>query len=562
MNKAVVLSLFLLGIISFNSCARQGTPSGGPRDETPPKLIGSNPDTLAVNVDPNIKEIEINFDEYIQIKEYSKNSVISPPFDRNPIVTPISMAEKKVKIKLQEPLQPNTTYSFNFGDAIQDYNENNKLSNFNYVFSTGSYIDSLSIKGKIYTGYDFDLPKKVLVGLYKYDQNFNDSIIIKQKPYYIARVNENGEFNLKYLRDGQYKIIAFEDALENTKFDFGKEKIAFNNEVIELKENQNVDLKLFRQKPSYRIVKSEQKGFGQLLFKTEGAGQPIKITPIGRDFKTAKIDIHLEKDSVNFWFNPEVEKFENKSERLRFAIQHKEKIDTVSLLYTTPIKEYELTFKPLNDSKLAPNQNFKILASAPIKSIDKSLINVFRDTIEIPFDVNIDSINKQIIHFNFKKDLAEKFEVNALPKAFIDHFEAPNDTLVYQPNTGTREDFGSLKVRVNNLQEGFVILQLIKKNQSYDIYEERKGVGREFDFINLLPGEYYLRLLVDKNNNGIWDTGDILSTRQPEPVYIYPTKINVRPMWDADETWIINEESEKFVLPIEKIPEEEKKSNK
>lgn len=109
MNKAVVLSLFLLGIISFNSCARQGTPSGGPRDETPPKLIGSNPDTLAVNVDPNIKEIEINFDEYIQIKEYSKNSVISPPFDRNPIVTPISMAEKKVKIKLQEPLQPNTT---------------------------------------------------------------------------------------------------------------------------------------------------------------------------------------------------------------------------------------------------------------------------------------------------------------------------------------------------------------------------------------------------------------------------------------------------------------------
>lgn len=557
MKKFVVASLFLAGVISFNSCARQGSPSGGPKDVTPPKLIGSNPDTLAVHVDPNIKEIEIKFDEYIQLKEYSKNVVVSPPFERNPIVSPQSLAEKSIKIKLQEALQPNTTYSFNFGDAIQDYNENNKLSNFNYVFSTGDYIDSLSIKGRVFPGYEFELPKKVLVGLYKVEENYSDSIILKNKPYYISRVNENGEFDLRYLSQGKYKIIAFEDVVENTKFDFGKEKIGFKNEIIDLNANQTIDLNLFQQKPTYRIVKTEQKGYGQLLFKTEGAQEAVKITPIGRDFSTAKIDVHLAQDSVNFWFNPVKEDFKNKTERLKFAVQHQDKVDTVSVLYTSPIKEYEFSTKVMNDTKVSPTEDFKLLASAPIKSFDQSLINVFKDTVQIPYEVAIDSVNHQIIRFKFKKELGEKFEINAFPKAFIDQFDRPNDTIVYQFQTGMREDFGSLKIKINNLEEGPIFLQLIKKNQNFDVIDERRGTAREFEFLNLLPGEYYLRLLVDKNRNGRWDTGSLLTQKQTEPVYIYPAKIVVRAMWDSDETWLIGKDSDKFVLPKDKKPEEE-----
>lgn len=561
MKKLVVASLFLVGIFSFNSCARQGSPSGGPKDVTPPKLLGSFPDTLAVNVDPNIQEIEIRFDEYIQLKEYNKNVVVSPPFERNPTVSPISMAEKSVRIKLRDALLPNTTYSFNFGDAIQDFNENNKLSNFTYVFSTGSFIDSLSVKGSVFPGTEFELPKKVLVGLYNVDENYNDSVILKSKPYYISRVNEKGEYDLKFLKTGKYKLVAFEDKVENTKFDYGKERVAFNSEIIDLTSNKEVNLKLFDQKPNYRVADSKQKGYGHIVIRTEGAAEKVTITPVNKELSTALYDIHPKQDSVNIWFNPAKEKFENKSERLKFTVQHGEKLDSVSVLYTAPTKDYKSEFKAINETKLAPTQDFKIAALAPIKSINKSLINVFKDTVQIPFDVVVDSIDKQIVRFKFDKNLGENFEVNAYPNAIIDHFDVPNDTLIYQMKTGKREDYGNLKVNIQNLQDSPIFLQLIKKNQKFDVIEEKVGFGREFFFPNINPGDYYLRLYVDENQNGVWDSGDILSGRQPEPVYIYPSKIVIRAMWDSDETWIIGKESEQFILPKEGVVNTEQQPN-
>ena len=561
MKKLVVASLFLVGIFSFNSCARQGSPSGGPKDVTPPKLLGSFPDTLAVNVDPNIQEIEIRFDEYIQLKEYNKNVVVSPPFERNPTVTPISMAEKSVRIKLRDALLPNTTYSFNFGDAIQDFNENNKLSNFTYVFSTGSFIDSLSVKGSVFPGTEFELPKKVLVGLYNVDENYNDSVILKSKPYYISRVNEKGEYDLKFLKTGKYKLVAFEDTVENTKFDYGKERVAFNSKIIDLTSNKEVNLKLFDQKPNYRVADSKQKGYGHIVIRTEGAAEKVTITPVNKELSTASYDIHPKQDSVNIWFNPAKEKFENKSERLKFTVQHGEKLDSVSVLYTAPTKDYKSEFKAINETKLAPTQDFKIAALAPIKSINKSLINVFKDTVQIPFDVVVDSIDKQIVRFKFDKNLGENFEVNAYPNAIIDHFDVPNDTLIYQMKTGKREDYGNLKVNIQNLQDSPIFLQLIKKNQKFDVIEEKVGFGREFFFPNINPGDYYLRLYVDENQNGVWDSGDILSGRQPEPVYIYPSKIVIRAMWDSDETWIIGKESEQFILPKEGVVNTEQQPN-
>lgn len=556
MKKLVVTSLFIAGIFSINSCARQGTPSGGPRDVDPPVMVSSFPDTLAINVDPNIKEIRIDFNEYIQLKEYNKNVVVSPPFERNPIVSPLSMAAKEVKIKLQEPLQPNTTYSFNFGDAIQDYNENNKLSNFTYVFSTGSYIDSLSIKGRISPGYDFELPKKTLVGLYKVNDEYSDSVILKSKPYYISRADENGNFDLKYLSQGKYKIVAFEDVIENTKYDPAKEKVAFHNDIIDLNGNASVDLKLFKQKPPYRFSKVEQKGYGHLVFRTEGATDSVKIKALERNFSTAFIDAHPKNDSINFWFNPKKENFTNKAERISFEINHKDSIDKATVLYSNPVKEYEFNFKTESSSKLSPTTNFKIAGSAPIVSIDKSLINVFKDTVQIPFDVRINDKDKQVVEFIFDKNLGENFEINAYPNAFKDVFDTPNDTLVYQFKTGQREDFGNLKVRLQNVTEAPIFLQLIQKNQTYKVIEEKSGTSREFEFLNLSPGDYYLRLLVDTNNNGVWDAGNLFNQMQPEPVYIYPDKIIIRAMWDSDETWIIGKESE-FTIPKEVKKEDE-----
>ncbi|MDH2207346.1 Ig-like domain-containing protein [Empedobacter falsenii] len=551
MNKTTRFSLLMLTILMVISCARQGSPTGGPKDETPPVFLKADPDTLATNVDVNLQEAIINFDEYILLKEYSKNVVVSPSFQIPPIVTPQALAKKNISIKFQEPLLPNTTYSFNFGDAIQDFNENNKLSNFQYVFSTGSFIDSLKVTGRVNSSYDFKLPEKILVGLYKIDSTYKDSIILQKKPYYIARANDKGEYQLNYLASGKYKLIAFEDKVENVMYDYGKERLAFHNEPIELNANQQINLNLFNQKPAYRKPEASFKQEGLIVFKTTGATDDVTITPVGKEFKTAYIQKFPKQDSINFWFNPKVDTIIGKSAKLNFKVQHKDQIDEVSALYSKSNTERKLEFKALNDQKLAPNKPFKIQANAPIKSLDLSKIYVFKDTVSIPFKVSIDTVNAQNLNFAFDKNLDEKFEVNIYPNALTDVLGEKNDTLAYPIKMGTRGDFGHLKLTLQNTPSKPFILQFLKTDKDFTVIEELYNPANKnyFEFNFIEPGEYLFRLLVDENENGKWDTGDYLSGKQPEPIYLYPEPIKIRAMWDATETWVLGEANQPVSLP-------------
>lgn len=551
MNKTTRFSLLMLTILTVISCARQGSPTGGPKDETPPVFLKADPDTLATNVDVNLQEATINFDEYILLKEYSKNVVVSPSFQIPPIVTPQALAKKNISIKFQEPLLPNTTYSFNFGDAIQDFNENNKLSNFQYVFSTGSFIDSLKVTGRVNSSYDFKLPEKILVGLYKIDSTYKDSIILQKKPYYIARANDKGEYQLNYLASGKYKLIAFEDKVENVMYDYGKERLAFHNEPIELNANQQINLNLFNQKPAYRKPEASFKQEGLIVFKTTGATDDVTITPVGKEFKTAYIQKFPKQDSINFWFNPKVDTIIGKSAKLNFKVQHKDQIDEVSALYSKSNTERKLEFKALNDQKLAPNKPFKIQANAPIKSLDLSKIYVFKDTLSIPFKVSIDTVNAQNLNFAFDKNLDEKFEVNIYPNALTDVLGEKNDTLAYPIKMGTRGDFGHLKLTLQNTPSKPFILQFLKTDKDFTVIEELYNPANKnyFEFNFIEPGEYLFRLLVDENENGKWDTGDYLSGKQPEPIYLYPEPIKIRAMWDATETWVLGEANQPVSLP-------------
>ncbi|MDM1552212.1 Ig-like domain-containing protein [Empedobacter falsenii] len=551
MNKTTRFSLLMLTILMVISCARQGSPTGGPKDETPPVFLKADPDTLATNVDVNLQEAIINFDEYILLKEYSKNVVVSPSFQIPPIVTPQALAKKYISIKFQEPLLPNTTYSFNFGDAIQDFNENNKLSNFQYVFSTGSFIDSLKVTGRVNSSYDFKLSEKILVGLYKVDSTYKDSIILQKKPYYIARANDKGEYQLNYLASGKYKLIAFEDKVENVMYDYGKERLAFHNEPIELNANQQINLNLFNQKPAYRKPEASFKQEGLIVFKTTGATDDVTITPVGKEFKTAYIQKFPKQDSINFWFNPKVDTIVGKSAKLNFKVQHKDQIDEVSALYSKSNTERKLEFKALNDQKLAPNKPFKIQANAPIKSLDLSKIYVFKDTVSIPFKVSIDTVNAQNLNFAFEKNLDEKFEVNIYPNALTDVLGEKNDTLAYPIKMGTRGDFGHLKLTLQNTPSKPFILQFLKTDKDFTVIEELYNPANKnyFEFNFIEPGEYLFRLLVDENENGKWDTGDYLSGKQPEPIYLYPEPIKIRAMWDATEKWVLGEANQPVSLP-------------
>lgn len=554
MKYTLRFSAFFTLLFILASCARQGSPSGGIKDETPPVFMRSFPDTLSTNVDVNIKEITLDFDEYILLKDYSKQVVISPPFQKSPTVTPIAMAKKGINIKLNEPLLENTTYSFNFGNAIQDFNEGNPLSNFSYVFSTGNYIDSLQIHGKISSAYSFSSPAQTIVGLYKMDENYSDSLVLRKKPYYISRTQEDGTFLLNYLAPGKYKIIAFEDKIENVLFDYGKEDFAYQEQPIDLTENTSVNLSLFQQKPNYRIVKSEQKGEGHIVFKTQGSTTEVKVKPLSMDFKTAKIHNFQSKDSINFWFNPAVDTIAGRTGRLRFLLTHNDKNDTVSIPYTNRLKKGKMEVKSMLEGKLIPANDYKLLVSSPVTTINQSLINVFKDSVSIPFVAKVDSINNQIINVKFSKNIDEKYEINIYPKGIVDILGNTNDTVALAITGAGREDFGNLKLRLSNPPAHSFTVELVLKDKNFTPIKEiqAKAGTNVFNFLGLKPSEYMLRIKVDANENGYWDTGDFLKNKQPEPVYIYPNPITIRAMWDSDETWGLGQPTEKstIVVPV------------
>ena len=220
----------LLFVICFlvHSCARVGSPVGGPKDTLVPKFLSSNIDTTRINVKRDIRELRLDFDEYVTLKDINKNLIISPPIKGITRILPSNIANKFVLIQWSDTLQANTTYNFNFGNSIVDNNESNILRYFNFAFSTGDKLDDLYISGEIRDALDTkkktgntSTENKLVVGLYQ----VKDTMDYKKKPYYITKVDEDGYYELNYLTPGKYKIIAFEDENGNSMYDPGKEKV-------------------------------------------------------------------------------------------------------------------------------------------------------------------------------------------------------------------------------------------------------------------------------------------------------------------------------------------------
>lgn len=217
-----------------------------------------------------------------------------------------------------------------------------------------------------------------------------------------------------------------------------------------------------------------------------------------------------------------------------------------------------MTVKSNLEGKLIPVNDYQMMVSAPVDKINPALINIFKDSIALPFTAKIDSVNKQLIRFDFQKNIDEKYEINIFPKAIYDITGKTNDTVALIITGGGREDFGNLKIRLTNAPTKPFLIQLYKKAKDYPLIKEIKAKpgANLFDFIGLIPNEYVLRILVDENENGLWDTGDFLKKLQPEPVYIYPNPIKVRAMWDMDETWIIGQAFE--TIPFIPVDDERK----
>ncbi|MFA5620337.1 MAG: Ig-like domain-containing protein [Weeksellaceae bacterium] len=549
-------SLFIIGILLITSCARMGTPSGGPKDTEPPKYLNAIPDTMSLFVPVDLKEIKINFDEYLILKDYNQNILISPPMEIAPNFLPVGSPAKSISIKLNESLQPNTTYNINFGNAIQDNNEGNKLPYFQYVFSTGEYIDSLKLTGKASVPELRKQPENIVAALYKIDENYKDSLILNQKPFYIAKLEKDGSFKLNYLHEGKYQLIAFEDKVANLQFDFGQEKFGFSSEPVELHENLTQDLVLFNQPPDYKALKAEQKGYGHLHFKFQGQPESVEIEPLDFEFSTMKTSYEFKSDSLNFWFNPGIDSIAESSKRFGFLVKNLDRMDTLSVVYSNSVK-HNLVLDPKNKLEFSPTRKVKFTANYPIASLDSALVYVEKDSVQLPVRMILDPKNENAFTVDFPIDLGGAYKMEFLPEAVTDFFGKTNDTLRYNFKIKTRNELGNLKLILQNQPEQLFWIQLM--NEKEEILDTQYSKASVFQYDNLLPGNYYFRILVDENENGFWEPGDFFSRKQPEKAYIYPASVNVRALWDAEETWVVIKPEP--IVQNEESPSEEEDSN-
>ncbi len=533
--RKIIYSILSLAIIS--GCAKRGNPTGGPLDSLPPVLVNANPKLNSTNFDS--EEIRLTFDEFVKLDKVQDQLIISPPLDKSAYeIKPLTGVTKKVFLKFIDSLDENITYTINFGNSIKDNNEGNPLTFFSYTFSTGETIDSLYLKGNISDAYDIETDEYVSIHLYRIDSTLNDSIIYKKQPTYISNSLDSTSYRFKNLREGKYLIVAMKDVDNNYYFDPFYDKIGFIDSLITLPKDSIIDLKLFKEETDLiwdkpHFINSEKIGFGYY----------------GKlDFSRLVIDSNL-PDSVDYIFTKEIEKdtiyvwlTKNSFDSLNFNLIEKDTIKLTTVKFDrkrdTLIDSLSISAKTANVIHL--RESFKLSTNTPIKKIEDSLITVRDiDSILVPF---VSSINDNLdeIDIKFEVSPTDNYTIFILPDAIKDIKGVTNDTLQFNLVSQSLEDYGNIFLDVIRNNQSKFILHLIDSNE--EIIREYKNVDQNtaYNFEYIKPGKYTFRLIEDLNKNDIWDTGNYLKKIKPEPVYYFPSELEVRANWDLNETFNLN----------------------
>jgi hypothetical protein len=512
---------FLIILIFISNCARTGRPEGGPKDEDAPLFVTANPPYESINFKK--KEIKLNFDEFVKLKDLNKQLVISPPMQYPPLISPQGSASKQLKIEIIDTLQLNTTYIFNFGNAVEDNNENNKLENFKYVFSTGNYIDSLTISGDIRDAKLLETPRSNNVLLYRIDSSFNDSIIYNKKPDYITTSLDTTIFRFTNLRKGNYLMIALKESVNDYIFDPKNDKIGFVSDTIQLPRDSilNTPIILFKEDQPYQFKRGKEITKGKIEFGFEGDAKNMKINMLSEvppDFKSVS-KFEIDKDTLNYWFTP----FE--ADSLNFTIENNQFIDT----FTVRLRKNKIDSLVMSATVKGVfhfRDTFYLTSNTPIIKIDTSKISLFdKDTIAVNYKTLL-SKKENKIGFIFAKKPEEKYSLKFLPSSFTDIYDIKNDTLTYRVSTKTIDDYGRITINVNNVNSKNLIVELISgKNQDQLIERQFISTSKKLVFDLLEPKKYTIRAIIDENKNNKWDTGSYLKRQLAEKI-IYNEAIN------------------------------------
>ena len=530
--RLLYIPIVFLFLLSFTDCAKKGRPSGGLRDTIAPVILRSAPENFTTNFKNN--EIRITFNEFIKLKDISKELIISPPLKYAPIITPLSVS-KVLKIKILDTLKDNTTYSFNFGNSIQDNNEGNLFPNYKYVFSTGSYIDSLTLKG---TAIDALLPVTdfpTTVALYQVDQSYKDSLVFLEKPTYITTtINETNNFELSNLKQGTYQLIALKEQTRNYTFQPKTDKIGFYKDLITIPTDSLFELRLFKEVPDFKPTRPKLESSNRISFGYEGKTDNYQITLLTQmedDFQYQVLK-QPGRDTLNFWFKPKVTK-----DSLVFVTKNKLQIDTTTVRFRELYSD-SLRLTAINDRLISLGDTLKLKANTPLITINSEKISVVtKDSLAIDFVAQINT-KENAAQIVFDKQEEQLYSITLRNGALTDYLSNINDSVVYRQQVKPIADFASLNLTLDNADEFPLLIELI--DEKFKVVKQtylEANAPVFFEHIN--PGKYFIRLIVDQNKNKIWDPGNFLDKLAPERVVYYPSIIELRANWSWSETFTL-----------------------
>jgi uncharacterized protein (DUF2141 family) len=528
MRLALNFILFTGLLLSTVQCAKRASPTGGPKDSIPPVLINASPKLNTIFFDK--EEINLTFNEYITLKDINKQLIISPPLNSTQYkVYPVTGASKKVTLKLLDTLLDNTTYTFNFGESITDFNESNPTSYLTYTLSTGPTIDSLYIRGRVTDAFELETERFISLQLYPVDSTYNDSVIYTQKPLYVTSTLDTTIYRFQNLKAGKYAIIALEDKSGNYFFDQSVDKIGYKKELIELPKDSIIDLRLFKERTNFFWDQPYFVNDHHIILSYYGDrdNEPFKMVSNVPESFESLVTQSRETDTLNYWFKGA----ELDSLQFEFNIKDSLQIKTVQFNNPTPDS---LVIDKLTSGSLRLQEKYELKSNLPITLLNSEQVIVTNvDSIQIPAVLKLQE-NYDRVTIDFEVIPNDRYEITLLPNALVDFWGNTNDTLVYRTSTKKIEDYGNIFLRVQHQSPHPYIIELLKNDDVIRRFDTPVE-GNNYRFELLDAGNYRVRLIEDPNENKLWDTGSYLEKIQPEKVIYYWKEIDLRANWDMNE---------------------------
>lgn len=527
--KVFVYSVVFAVAIMLSGCAQINPLQGGQKDSFAPRIdsVGTYPVNGQTNFTGQI--VELKFSEYIALNNPTENILITPQLITKPTYR---VKNKKLIIAFVDTLSANTTYTISFNHAITDITEKND-SVFQFVFSTGDYIDSLTLSGVVRDAFTNKPAENYLIGLYATSTNTPlDSVPFVDMPVYIAQTNTAGLFKLNYLKGGEYLVYAIKDGNRNLKLDPSEDRAFMPSGPIVINDSTaNVELLAFHENSNeVKIIRSKFEYPGKLTFIFS---QPTDSFSVKSSMNLIQESTNV-NDSLVFWLE------QNPTPKMEFITILNGISDTIKPLYkgvptlkVTPKLNFTTN---LVTGKLLPKDSLKIGFSEPISSISTNGIHYFtKDTVELDAPLYVVQNCRSIVFTSSDVNIRfVKIDSGAVQSYFGNSNSSDEWVLIEFLD---QNYFGTLQLNIDSTFNVPVLVQLLDTKN--EVVAEQSFGANPLIFYDLAPGKYQVRLILDENNDGLWSTGSLKENKMPEKAIYNKELIDIKSNWEKEVDWLL-----------------------